>query len=213
MERSMNLHIIITSSVQFSRLGRLTLWDPMDWSMPGFPTPSPGAYSNACPLSHWCHLILSHPILLLPSIFSSVRVFSKSQFLASGGQSNGPGKIVQDSEKDIAMYNKTIYILILKSLFFYNHKFISVQSLTQLQLFATPWTAAGQASPSFTISQSLLKLMSIESMVLTHYLILCHCLLPLPSIFPSSRVFSNESALQIRWPNYWSFCISVSNQY
>ena len=123
------------------------------------------------------------------------------------------GKIVQDSQKDLAMYNKTTYILILKSLFCYNHKFISVQSLNQLQFFATPWTAAGQASPSFTISQSLLKLMSIESMVLTHYLILCHSLLPLPSIFLSTRVFSNESALRIRWPKYWSFCISASNQY
>ena len=111
------------------------------------------------------------------------------------------------------MYNKTTYILILKSLFFYNNKFIFVQSLTQLQLFATPSTAAGQASPSFTISQSLLKLMSIGSMVLTHYLILCRSLLPLPSIFSSTRVFSQESALQIRWPKYWSFCISASNQY
>ena len=62
------------------------------------------------------------------------------------------GKIVQGSQKDLAMYNKTTYILILKSLFFYNHKFIFFQSLTHLQLFATPWTAAGQASPSFTIS-------------------------------------------------------------
>ena len=122
------------------------------------------------------------------------------------------GKIVQDSQKDLAMYNKTTYILILKSLFFYNNKFIFVQSLTQLQLFATPSTAAGQASPSFTISQSLLKLMSIDSTVLTHYLILCHSLLLLPSIFSSTRVFSNELALQIRWPKYWSF-ISASNKY
>ena len=110
------------------------------------------------------------------------------------------------------MYNKNTYILILKSLFFYNNKFIFVQSLTQLQLFATPSTAAGQASPSFTISQSLLKLMSIDSTVLTHYLILCHSLLLLPSIFSSTRVFSNELALQIRWPKYWSF-ISASNKY
>ena len=113
----------------------------------------------------------------------------------------------------MAMYNKTTYILTFKKFILLHHKFISVQSLTQVQLFATPWSAACQASPSFTISQSLLKLMSIESMVLTHYLILCHSLLPLPSIFPSTKVFSNELALQIRWPKYWGFCISASNQY
>ena len=74
----------------------------------------------------------------------------------------------------------------------------------------TPWTAACQASLSFTIFQSLLKLMSIESMMLSSHLILCHPLLFLPSIFPSIRVFSNESVLCIRWPKYWSFSFSIS---
>ena len=73
-----------------------------------------------------------------------------------------------------------------------------------------PWTAARQASLSFTISRSLLKLMSIESMMPSNHLILCRPLLLLPSIFPSLRVFSNESALCIRWPNYWSFSFSIS---
>ena len=73
-----------------------------------------------------------------------------------------------------------------------------------------PWTAARQASLSFTISRSLLKLMSIESMMPSNHLILCRPLLLLPSIFPSIRVFSNESALCIRWPNYWSFSFSIS---
>ena len=79
---------------------------------------------------------------------------------------------------------------------------------------ATPWTAARQASLSFTISQSLLKLMSIESVIPSNHLIFCHPLL-LPSIFPSIRVFSNHSALCIRWPKYWSFSssISPSNEY
>ena len=79
---------------------------------------------------------------------------------------------------------------------------------------ATPWTAARQASLSFTISQSLLKLMSIESVIPSNHLIFCHPLL-LPSIFPSIRVFSNDSALCIRWPKYWSFSssISPSNEY
>ena len=88
-----------------------------------------------------------------------------------------------------------------------------VQSLSCLQLFVTPWTAAHQASLSFTISLSLLKLMSIESMMPSNHLILCRPLLLLPSIFPSIRVFSNKSALRIRWPKYWSFSISPSNEY
>ena len=88
---------------------------------------------------------------------------------------------------------------------------VVVQSLSHVQLFATPWTAAHQASPSFTISQSLLKFLSIELVVLSNHLILCHSLFLLPSIFPSIRVFSNELALHIRWPNYWSFSFSVSH--
>ena len=80
-------------------------------------------------------------------------------------------------------------------------------------LFVTPWTAAHQASLSFTTSQSLLKLMSIELVMLSNHLILCCPLLLLSSIFPSIRVFSNESALRIRWPNYWNFSISPSNEY
>ena len=83
--------------------------------------------------------------------------------------------------------------------------FSSVQSLSCVQLFATPWTAARQTSLSITNSQSLLKLMSIESVIPSNYFILCHPLLLLPSIFPSIRVFSNESILCIRWPKYWSF--------
>ena len=80
-------------------------------------------------------------------------------------------------------------------------------------LFATPWTAARQASLSFTISQSLLKLISVESVMPSNHLILYHALLLLPLIFPSSTFFSNESALHIRWPNYWSFSMSPSNEY
>ena len=86
----------------------------------------------------------------------------------------------------------------------------SVQSLSHVRLFATPWTAAHQASLSITNSQSLLKLMSNESVMPSNHLILCCPLLLLPSIFPSIRVFSNESALRIRWPKYWSFSFSIS---
>ena len=84
---------------------------------------------------------------------------------------------------------------------------VAVQLLSCVRLFVTPWTAARQASLSSTISQSLLKLMSIESAISSN---LCHPLLLLPSIFPSIRVFSNESALCIRWPKYWSFSFSIS---
>ena len=84
----------------------------------------------------------------------------------------------------------------------------SVQSLSRVQFFATPWTAACQASLSIVNSQSLLELMSIESVMPSSHLILCHPLLLPPSICPRIRVFSNESALHIRWPKYWSFSIS-----
>ena len=91
----------------------------------------------------------------------------------------------------------------------------SVQLVSHVQLFATPWTAAGQASLSITNSWSSLKLKSIESVIPSNRLILCHPLLLLPSIFPGVSVFSNESVLRIRWPNYWSFSfnISPSNEY
>ena len=85
-----------------------------------------------------------------------------------------------------------------------------VQSLSHVWLFETPWTAAPQASLSITNSQSLLKLMFIESVMPPNHLILCHPLLLLPSVFPSIRVFSNESALPIRWPKYWNFSFSIS---
>ena len=88
-----------------------------------------------------------------------------------------------------------------------------VQLLSYGQLFVTPWTAAHQASLSFTISQSLLKLMSIELVMPSNHLTLSHPLLLLPSILPSIRVFSNEWALCIRWPKYWSFSINPSNEY
>ena len=86
----------------------------------------------------------------------------------------------------------------------------SVQSLSRVRLFATPWTAAHQASLPITNSQSLLKLMSIESVMPSNHLVFCCPLLLLPSIFPSVRVFSNVSVLHIRWPKYWSFSFNIS---
>ena len=94
-------------------------------------------------------------------------------------------------------------------------KFSSVQSLSRVQLFVTPWTVAHQASLSINNSWSLSKLMSIKSVMPFNHFILCCLLLLLPSIFPSIRVFSDESVLHIRWPKYWSFSfnISPSNEY
>ena len=87
---------------------------------------------------------------------------------------------------------------------------ISVQSLSRAPLFATPWNAAHQASLSITNSQSLLKLMSVESVMPSDHLILCHPLLLPPSVFPNIRVFSSESVLHIRWRKYWSFSFNIS---
>ena len=94
-------------------------------------------------------------------------------------------------------------------------QFSLVQSLRCVWLFATPWTAAHHASLSITNSWSLLKLMSIESVMPFNHLVLCHLLLLPPSIFPSIKVFSNESVPHIRWPKYWSFSFSISpsNEY
>ena len=98
--------------------------------------------------------------------------------------------------------------------FFFNFSnsniLVVVQLLNYFWLFATPWTAASQASLSFTITQSLLQLMPIELVMPSNHLILCRLLLLLPSIFPSIRVFSNESTLCMRWPKYWSFSFNIS---
>ena len=102
-------------------------------------------------------------------------------------------------------------ILILSTSFGY--QFSSVESLSRVRLFATPWTAAHQASLSITNSRSLLKLMCIKSVMPSSHLILCRPLLFPPSIFPSIRVFSNECVLHIRWPKYWSFSFNISPSY
>ena len=90
---------------------------------------------------------------------------------------------------------------------------IVVQLLSRAPFLVTPWTAARQVSLSSTVSWSFLRFMSIESVMLSNHLILCHPLLLLPSIFPRIRVFSNELAFHIMWPKYWSFSISSSNEY
>ena len=112
--------------------------------------------------------------------------------------------------------SRNIYLYVLHSLVGKSsHNFSSVQSLSHVQLFGTPWTTVYQASLSITNSWSLLKLMSIELVMPSNHLNLCRPLLLLPSIFPSIRVFSDESVLCIRWPKYWSISLSISpfNEY
>ena len=108
-----------------------------------------------------------------------------------------------DSCKD--GFCKAIFISPARTYSYTSHSFSSVQLSSHVWLFVTPWTSAHQASLPITNSWSSLKLMSTESVMPSNHLILCHPLLLLPSIFPSIRVFSNESALRIRWPKYWSF--------
>ena len=105
---------------------------------------------------------------------------------------------------------KTIAVTLLFNSIQFDSQFSSVQSLSHVRLFATPWITACQASLSITNSWSLFKLMLIESVMPSSHLILCHPLLLLPPIPPSIRVFSNESTLLIRWPKYWSFSFSIS---
>ena len=114
--------------------------------------------------------------------------------------------------RDLLKNNLVITVCVLKSNYLSLQCFqsSSVQSLSRVWLFATPWIAARQASLSITNCRSSLRLMSIESVMPSNHLILCRPLLLQSSIFPSIRVFSNESALQIRWPKYWSFSFNIS---
>ena len=133
-----------------------------------------------------------------------------------------PGRVHRKLETTVSMETKdslgpcsTICFFIILYIYIYIYQFSSVQLLSCVRLFVIPWTAARQASMSISNSQSLLKLMSIKSLMPSNRLILCHPLLLPSSIFPTIRVFSNESALCIRWPKYWSysFNISLSNEY
>ena len=138
---------------------------------------------------------------LLQGNLSDPRIKSTSTSLAGGlFITEPPGK---PNHMDTGLKHKNL-------LFLMKNGISSVQSLSRVQLFSTPWTAARQASLSITNSWSLFKLMPIEWVMPSNHLILCHTLLLLPSIFSSIRVFSHESVLCIRWPKYWSFSFSIS---
>ena len=197
---------------------RSTLCNPMDCYMSGFPIlhhiPELAQTHVHRVGDAIQHLILCHPFLLLPSLFPSIRVFLMSRLLASGDQSTGvSASAISPSNEYSGLISFRIdwfdpLVLQGTPKSFSN---TTVQfTCCCVRLFATPWTAAHQASLPITNSRSLLKLMSIVSVMPSNHLKLSHSLLLPPSIFPSIRVFSNESALRIRWPKYWSFSISIS---
>ena len=153
---------------------------------------------------------LSHPLLSPSPTFNlsiSIRVFSNESVLCIRWPKYWSFSISPSNEYSGLISFRIDWFDLLAV------QFSSVQLLSRVGLFATPWTAARQASLSITNSWRLLKLMSIESVMPSNHLILCCPLLLLPSILPSIRVFSNESALCIRQPKYWSFSISPSNEY
>ena len=142
------------------------------------------------------HFLLCCPLLLLPSKFLNIRLFSNESALRIRWPK------YWNFSFNISPSNEHPGLI--------SFQFSSVQSLSCVRLFVTPWAVAHQASLSSPISQNLFKLMSSESVMPSNHLILCHPLCLLPSIFPSIRVFSNESVLCIRWPKYWSFSFSIS---
>ena len=188
------------------------------------PSPSPGDCSNSCPLSQWCHSAISSNIVPFSSCLQSFPAsgfFLMSQLFVSEGQSMFLLKTVENcgcrrrssrghdhqltERPDLAGQSGAPHLIAWCSV-----RFSSVQSLSRVRLFATPWIAARQASLSITISRSSLKLISIESGMAPSHLIFCCLLLLLPPIPPSIRVFPNESTLRMRWPKYWSFSFSIS---
>ena len=175
-----------------------SLW-PHGMQDPRLPWPSlsPRVCLNSCLLSQWCHPTISSsvtPFSSCPQSFPASGSFPLSWFFTSGGQSIGGLSFSISPSNECSVQ--------------------SVQLLSHVRLFL-PWPAACQASLSITNSRSLLKLMTIESVMPSNHLIPWHPLFLLPLIFPSIRVFSTESALHIKWPKYWSFSFNVcpSNEY
>ena len=151
----------------------------------------------------------------IPDVLASFLFFDSRNQELSLGASRTRSQINPKFINGVSFYLLSKYesLRIRDRLAFLHGLKIVVQSLSRIWLFVTPWTAAHKASLSFTISLSLLKLLSIELVMQSNHLILCCPLLLLPSIFPSIRIFSSESALHIRWLKYWSFGISPSNEY
>ena len=182
-------------------------------------SPSPRVCSNSCPVSQWCHsTILSSAasISSCPKSFPASRSFPVGQLFALGGQS------IRASASILPMNIQSVFPLGLTGLVSFKSKeplrvlystTIVVELVMHVWLFVTPWTAALQSSLSITSSWSPPKLVSIELVMPSKHLILCHPLLLLSSVFPSIRVFSKESVLCTRESKDWNFSISPSNEY
>ena len=155
---------------------------------PPSPSPIPRAYRNSCWLSWWCHPTISSSVVPFSSCPQSFPASGLFQWVSSSHE------VAKEYSGLISFRKSTMEV-----------QFSSVQSLSHVWLFATPWTAECQAPQSSNISWSLLKFMSIENVMLCNHLTLCSPLLLLPSIYPSIRVFSNGLVLHKRWPKYWSF--------
>ena len=190
----------------------LTLCDPSDCIPAGS---SVHGLSQARILEWYCSGLsfLSPGDLPEPGIeFGSPALQADSLLSERGGQSTIHAEVIEQSQKRRPSTQPSDHLAWAKEK---NNNYLrsSIQLLSRVWLFVTPWTAAGRASLSITNSQSLLKLMSITSVMPSNHLILCCPLLLLPSILPSIMVFSNESVLHLRWPKYWSFSFSPSNEY
>ena len=169
--------------------------------------------------THCLGPLKSNPSKILRTSFPDFPKYSKKNLLSSKSVTSIKWQLVWMSKRICEEFSKLFTVINLEkqckiSLLLLN-SFSSVQSLSHVPLFATPWTAACQASLSITNFWSWLKLMSTDSVMPSNHLLLCHPLLFLPSIFPSIRVFSNESVLLISWLKYWSFSFSISrsNEY
>ena len=154
---------------------------------------------------HWCryssfYSLANWLVRRAPSLHNIVSILCLLSNLLCAGH----------CAEDFRSFNPINYFCKVDTIIICSVQFSSVQSLSHVRLFETPWTAARQASLFITNSWSLLKLMSIKSVMPSNHLILCRPLLLFPSIFPSMSVFSNESLLCIRWPKYWSFSFSIS---
>ena len=186
-----------------------TLCDSMNYSMPGFPVLQ-YLLEFAQTHVHWVSDTIqsSHPLSpLSPHVINLSQHKGFFQWVGSSNPvafSNELAPWIQWPKLTLELQHQSFQLTV-----------VVVQSLSHVWLFVTPWTAAFQDSLSFTISWSLHKFMSVESMMPSNHLVLCHLLLLLPSVFPSITVFSNTSVLCIRWPKYWSFSFSISplNEY
>ena len=199
---------------------------------PPSPSPTPGVYSNSCPSSQWWHPAIWSSVVPFPSCPQSVPASAPNPSPCSETWLIEQMIIVSDVLTFIMtlvcvvlsyhtssrqFYNSFVFNkrkrhflhVLPTSLWFPSPQFSSVQSLSRVWLFETPWIAARQAALSISDSQSSLRLMPIESVMPSSHLTLCHPLLlhPIP---PSIRIFSNESTLRISWPKYWSFSFSIS---